>query len=214
MKLAALITGIALLAVIWAGLLLDLSAASLTARMLAHMGVVAVAAPLVAIGVAGTRLDPSEQHCLLFSPVLASVFELVVVWLWHMPALHQLTRVSSLATVAEQASFLATGLVLWLACVGCGLSRNRERRAAGSFGLLLTSMHMTLLGALLSLAPRPLYGLNEVTCFGATLNAGQDQQLGGVVMLVIGAVVYTAGGLVLLSRVLMEPVTSKSNEEV
>jgi putative membrane protein len=61
---------------------------------------------------------------------------------------------------------------------------------------------MTLLGALLSLAPRPLYGLGDVTCFGLVLGAGQDQALGGVIMLMIGAAVYLAGGVFLLARLL------------
>jgi cytochrome c oxidase assembly factor CtaG len=61
-------------------------------------------------------------------------------------------------------------------------------------------MHMTLLGALLSLSPCPLYGAGEVTCFGAVLDAGQDQQVGGVVMLLVGAVVYLAGGISLFAH--------------
>ena len=61
---------------------------------------------------------------------------------------------------------------------------------------------MTLLGALLSLASRPLYGSGDVTCFGLILDAGQDQALGGVIMLMIGAAVYLAGGVFLLGRLL------------
>ena len=63
-------------------------------------------------------------------------------------------------------------------------------------------MHMTLLGALLSLSPRPLYGVGEVSCFGVTLGAAVDQQTGGVVMLLVGAVVYLLGGVLLLSSAL------------
>jgi len=41
-----------------------------------------------------------------------------------------------------------------------------------------------------------------VTCFGLVLGAGQDQALGGVIMLLIGAAVYLAGGVFLLARLL------------
>ena len=78
----------------------------------------------------------------------------------------------------------------------------RASPAAGAFALLLTSMHMTLLGALLALAPRPLFGEGTVTCLGLTLGAAQDQQLGGVLMLMIGGAVYLAGGLALVARLL------------
>jgi putative membrane protein len=67
--------------------------------------------------------------------------------------------------------------------------------------LLLTSMHMTLLGALLALTPRPLYvhaaGLSSLTAI-------QDQHLGGAIMLLIGGLSYLAGGLWLIVGLLRE----------
>ena len=56
--------------------------------------------------------------------------------------------------------------------------------------------------ALLALSPRPLYGEGEVSCFGVPLSAALDQQAGGVVMLLVGAVVYLAGGIGLLAGTL------------
>lgn len=67
-------------------------------------------------------------------------------------------------------------------------------------------MHMTLLGALLALSPRPLYGSADVSCFGVPLSAAVDQQAGGVVMLLVGAIVYLLGGVTLLATTL-EPST-------
>jgi putative membrane protein len=58
---------------------------------------------------------------------------------------------------------------------------------------------------LLALTPRPLYGTGEVSCFGVALSAQQDQELGGVVMLLVGAAVYLAGGLTLFARMLATP---------
>ena len=51
-----------------------------------------------------------------------------------------------------------------------------------------------------------LYGAGDVTCFGIDLDSGQDQQFGGILMLLVGAVVYLAGGLVLVARLLETPV--------
>ncbi len=90
----------------------------------------------------------------------------------------------------EQTSFFAVSLLLWLSAFGGDPLQRAERTAAGIAGLLMTSMHMTLLGVLLALAPRQLYGH-----LPATLD---DQQWGGVLMLTGGGISYLAGGLYLL----------------
>jgi putative membrane protein len=196
---ACLILGLLVLALVWVGPLLDAWRDSFSAHMLAHMGVVAIAAPLMAIGI---PLRPKPDANRAFTLALpASLVELVIVWSWHAPALRTLAQSSLFATAIEQATFLAAGLFLWLACLprrGSDITGN----AAGAFALLLTSIHMTLLGALLALTPRPLYGTGEISCFGVALSAQQDQELGGVIMLLVGAAVYLAGGVTLFSRLL------------
>jgi putative membrane protein len=202
--------GLTALGFIWLGPLLSAWRSSVAAHMLAHMGVVAVAAPLLAVGVGGTHnplFSQSDKRqrtssFLLSTPIIASLVELSVVWGWHAPALRALAESSFVAMAFEQASFLAAGLFLWLSCLGAGYPDVPARRAAGAFGLLFTSIHMTLLGALLALSPRALYGAGNAICFGVVLDAGQDQQLGGVFMLMIGAAAYLAGGLALVGRLL------------
>lgn len=201
MKAVAATFGVVLLAVLWGGPFLDAWRQSFAAHMSVHMGVVALAAPLLAIGVAGTRWDPTARRQWI-SPIPASLLELVVVWAWHAPAMRAMAENSVMATVLEQAMFLLAGLLLWLSCFGRGETDLSSRGAAGVIALLLTSMHMTLLGVLLALAPRPLYGMADVTCFGVTLPAEGDQQLGGVIMLMIGAAAYLVGGLALAGRLL------------
>ena len=80
--------------------------------------------------------------------------------------------------------------------------RSLEKRLSGVVALLLTSMHMTLLGVLLTMAPRPLYGTGPAPCLGIVLSPEQDQQVGGVVMLLLGAVAYLVGGLALFGSVM------------
>jgi putative membrane protein len=195
MKPVTLAAGLGLLVMIWGGPLLSEDRASFAAHMLAHMGVVALASPLLAVAIAGTRWDFSGVHPALAVP--AMILEFAVVWGWHAPAMRLLASSSAAGAFAEQASFLAAGVLLWVCCIGRAGSP-----AAGAFALLLTSMHMTLLGALLALAPRPLFGDGTVTCLGFPLDAAQDQHLGGVLMLLIGGAVYLAGGLSLVARLL------------
>ncbi|WP_287313917.1 cytochrome c oxidase assembly protein [Mesorhizobium sp.] len=199
---ACLILGLLVLALVWVGPLLDAWRDSFSAHMLAHMGVVAIAAPLMAIGIPLRPKPDSNRAFTLALP--ASLVELIIVWSWHAPALRTLAQSSLFATAIEQAMFLAAGLFLWLTCLprrGSDITGN----AAGAFALLLTSIHMTLLGALLALTPRPLYGTGEISCFGVALSAQQDQELGGVIMLLVGAAVYLAGGVTLFARLLAAP---------
>lgn len=196
MRRVSLILGLVVLGVLWLGPLPRLATQAFFAHMTMHMGVVALSAPLIALGIAGRRFDLTRKAPRLFAPVPASIAELLVVWAWHAPALHYAARHHPVALIVEQGMFLLTGLFMWLSAFGGSDLDNRGRRGAGVIGLLLTSMHMTLLGALLALTPRPLYGHADKI---GGLSAIDDQHLGGAIMLIAGGVSYLAGGLFLMA---------------
>jgi putative membrane protein len=203
MRTAALLLGLVTLAVTWLGPLPALAAADFSAHMTMHMSVVAIAAPLVALGIAGSRFDPVYRVSWLFKAIPISLVELMVVWAWHTPALHHAARHSAAGLVLEQGTFLASGLLVWIASVG-GAPDDRDRQASGVVALLLTSMHMTLLGALIALSPRPLFG------HGVAEDVALAQQhLGGAIMLLVGGVVYLAGGIWLSARILRRPAAAR-----
>jgi putative membrane protein len=172
--------------------------------MLLHMGVVAVAAPLLALGAMGSRLDPVTHWPRVCSAVTASIVELVTVWAWHTPQLHHAARHELGALLLEQASFLGAGLFLWFSALGGSADMRRARSVSGVIGLWLTSMHMTLLGALIALSQRPLYkhahGTNSHGM--SDVSALVDQQVGGAIMLFVGALSYLAGGVGLIAYTL------------
>ncbi|WP_377296778.1 cytochrome c oxidase assembly protein [Rhizobium sp. SGZ-381] len=209
-KRVMFLAGLLVLCAAWALLIFE-NAASFSVHMITHMAVVAGAAPLLALSISGSRYDRVATSRML-TPLTASLIELIVVWGWHLPALRALSESSAVFRMLEQACFLTAGLILWLSCFGGSGEARDERRLGGTLGLLFTTMHMTLLGALLALSPRPLYGDGLVTCFGTTLSAGEDQQVGGVVMLMVGAAVYLAGGVALLARTLNAPQTTGIKE--
>lgn len=193
MKRVSLIAGLVLLPLGWVAA----AQAGMIGHMAGHMIAVAVAAPLIAFALADTRYDPARRWPRIVTPLAMSLVELATVWGWHLPALRMLANSNVAAMIVEQAMFLAAGWLLWAAVLGAG----PDRRAAGVGALLLTSMHMTLLGALIGLAPRPLYpamahGMHDALA---------DQQLGGVVMLLVGAASYFLGGLALLATLLRQP---------
>jgi putative membrane protein len=106
------------LAALWLGPLPALARDAFAAHMTMHMGVVAVAAPLLARAVAGASIDPVRRAPALFAPIVASVVEFVVVWGWHAPALHRMARHAAAGLVAEQGTFLLAGVLVWLSVLG------------------------------------------------------------------------------------------------
>ncbi|MCC6509881.1 MAG: cytochrome c oxidase assembly protein [Pirellulaceae bacterium] len=216
----------------WGGPIPAWAGQSFVAHMSLHMLVVALAAPLLAMGIAGSQLDPVSKVPVLFQPIPASLVEMIVVWIWHAPTMHHWAQGSSSGFAVEQTTFLLSGLWLWLSALGgtkssgadkhsgivaSGDDRDRalaglnQRRGAGVLALLLTSMHMTLLGALLLFSPRVLFAHHaEVHAHAADRQPDHssatesilfDQQLGGAIMLVFGGAVYLLGGLWLTWRI-------------
>lgn len=173
-------------------------------HMLAHMALVAVVAPLVALAVRGRRFDPVVHYPRLFVAIPASLVELIAVWAWHAPSLHEAARHQLTMWAAEQASFLAAGLYFWFAVLG-GTPQRRQANAGNAIiALVLTFSHMTLLGAIFVLAPRPLY------LHGHAADTLVGQQLGGAIMLVLGGAVYIAAGLALGRSLLRTPIRRES----
>jgi len=212
MRTPFLVAGCLVLAAAWLGLPLMPGSAGFLGHMMVHVAVVAVAAPLLAVGLAGSAWDPSPRAPLLFAPLIATVLELVVVWGWHAPILHAAARSSSATLMLEQLSFLVVGLLVWLSAFGKGNKPAPAIWAPGILALFLTSMHMTLLGALLTLSPRPLYAHAHGGAGLGSLTPLEDQQLGGVVMLLVGGASYLIGGLVLMARLLRAPERAPASE--
>ncbi len=204
MRRGFLATACAVLASVWLGPLPELAQHSFAAHMAMHIAVVAVAAPLIALAIAGTPGDPVRAAPRLFAPIPASMIELVVVWAWHVPALHHAARHQWWALLSEQGSFIAAGVLLWISAIGGTIEQRRLRAGAGIFGLLFTSMHMTLLGALFALANRPLF--QHASGSASPLSLLADQHLGGSIMLLVGGASYLAGGLWLTAVMLRSQV--------
>ena len=224
MRTTLLISGVLTLLVMW-GLLPWLAPPAFYVHMTMHMGIVALAAPLIAIGISGGLFDPVIKYGWLFAPIPISLLELTVVWAWHAPGLHQFARHNILGLIAEQGMFLGCSILLWLSAFGGRWPQDANRTAAGIVGLLLTMMHMVLLGSLLALTLRTLYnhsashgmsheisrGVSESLSHGigngeshVGLTALEDQHLGGAIMLIGGGISYLMGGLWLSMRLLQE----------
>lgn len=195
--LLALAGGLVVLAWLWIGPLAPLSRTSFAAHMVLHIGVVAVAAPLIGYAIA-ERMPPPERFSAALSWCLAAgLFEMVVVWGWHIPLLHDAAVGSSPLFVVEQASFLVAALALWTAAIA---ARSRQTAGAAAIVLFLTFTHMSMFGLVLTLAPRLLYDPN--LCQAALgLSRLDNQHLGGVIM-IAGGLSYLAATIFAVHRLM------------
>lgn len=142
-----------------------------------------------------SRMAPMWRF--LTAPLIATVLHGVAIWIWHVPPLFLAALGSQSLHWLQHASFLGTGLLFWWAML-----RPRQRR--GGYGrsvghLFATSMHTGLLGALLTLSPRPWFP----TAGGLGFTPLEDQQLGGLLMWFPGCMVYAIAALVLAGRWIM-----------
>ena len=193
---AAVLSALLILAGLWLGPLPAMSRTAFSAHMLLHLGVVALVAPLLAGGLvrAGLRLRGHMRGWL----TLAFAMEMLVVWGWHAPALHEAAARNAGVFVLQQLSFLLVGLGVW--CLGLAAQRRADQIAA-MLGFALTLMHMTMLGVLLIMAPKLIYPAD--LCLGAFGFAQlEDQRFGGVLMAAWGGLAYLLGGVVLGYRLL------------
>lgn len=189
--------GCALLAALWLGPLPAMSRTAFSAHMLLHVGVVALAAPLLALGLARIGAAPRPTRIRRWT-LAAFGLEMLVVWGWHTPALHEAAARQVAVFVLQQFSFLGVGLMVWLLAFA---AHTRGAMAVAALGFMMTFMHMTMLGLLLIFAPALLYPAD--LCLGAFGFAPlEDQRFGGVLMAAWGGAAYLAGGLLLGARLL------------
>ncbi len=165
-------------------------------HMVLHLLNVALVAPLASLATRACR--PRR----LPAPLVAAFIELLVVWGWHAPAAHAFARTELGGFLLEQASFVACAYLLWAAVVDAVTRRDQGAIAQSVLALLLTSMHMSLLGGVLALAAGNPYRADLCGSAASGLGPMADLQLGGVLMLGFAASVYLVAALLLARRLL------------
>lgn len=203
------------LASLWVALVSPLEALTgtlLAAHMTQHVILIAIAPPLLLAGRPGVvvtlllphrarrlfqRAHLGELGVFIARPVPAALLHGVVLWVWHAPPLFQSAMQSEALHYLEHAAFFLTALLFWHAVLRA--ARAPSRRIEGIAAIVVTLIQGGLLGALLTLAGRPLFGHGaETLAWGLTPLA--DQQLAGLVMWVPAGAVYLLAGCVIALR--------------
>jgi putative membrane protein len=128
----------------------------------------------------------------------ATLLQAGVMWGWHVPAAMQLALTNELVHYAMHASFLAAGLLFWLALLR-SLRGPGAGFGAGAIALVGTMMHMGLLSALLTFSQLPRYPWYFDRAAALGLTPLEDQQLAGLIMWVPGGLPYLIGVLALMA---------------
>ena len=188
---AAFFAGIAVLAVIFISPLCTLTVALFSARVVHHVLLVAVAAPLLAWALIGV-IRPAHAYLLnrLLTPLL--LLHTVIFWLWHAPDAYALALTSTAAYWAMQITLLGSAMLFW----GAVLLASPARAIAA---LIAITVQMGLLGALLVFSGDPLYWPHFTTTQAFGFDAQTDQQLAGLIMWVPASLPYLVVAVLRLS---------------
>ena len=172
------------LAVAFVSPLCALSSALFSARVLHHVLLVAVAAPLLALA------RPAKGPRSVGVPFLAATAAL---WAWHAPVPYDAALAHKGLYGIMQVSLLGTAVLFWRAAFS-------QPGGSGAPWVLLAYMAMGLLGALLTFAPGSLYAAHATAPLLWGFSPLADQQLGGLLMWVPAGLPFAAWGALLARR--------------
>jgi putative membrane protein len=194
---------------------------SFAVHMVQHELLMVVAAPLLVTSRAfeawAWALPHDAAHVLgrigagwrrLAAPGSAWWTHAAAIWIWHVPAFFAAALASVWLHDLQHVSFSLSALLFWWAV----FERRAGARDMTSLALLLTTMlHTGALGFFLTFAPTPWYASSETASFGLT--ALEDQQLGGLVMWIVGGLAYVVAALVVVWAWLSAPAIDDRRRE-
>ena len=177
---------VAVLVLAFVSPLCALSSALFSARVVHHVLLVAVAAPLLALARPAKRSGTAA---------LAFAVSTAILWLWHLPVAYDLALGHVGIYWVMQLSLLASAVWFWLAVFA------QARAPVEAVSLVVAGFaQMGMLGAILTFAPDPLYDAHAVAPLNWGLTPLADQQLGGLLMWVPAGLPYAVAGMLVARR--------------
>jgi cytochrome c oxidase assembly factor CtaG len=180
-----------------------------SAHMIQHMLLMMVAAPLLMIGAPGyvvlwalprpwrSRALPALRRWrgwrpamyVLWQPLFLWALFAVTLWVAHLPAIYEAALHDEFLHALQHTAFLVTACLFWGVLLD-PIARLRLDRGTGVLYLFGTSLHATLLGVYMALAPRVWYPSYVGRTEGWRLTPLEDQQLAGLIMWMPACMVY------------------------
>jgi len=174
---------VALMFIVFVSPLCALASALFSARVLHHVLLVSVVAPLLALAFPIRRLPLGP-----LAPLVG--LHTIILWTWHMPTPYEWGLASVPAYWLMQASLLGSAWLLWRAIL-----MSTAQPGSALVALVATSGQMGFLGALIVFAQRPLYPVHVASTVAWGMSPLTDQQLAGLLMWVPASLPYLGAGL-------------------
>ncbi|MEM7029113.1 MAG: cytochrome c oxidase assembly protein [Chloroflexota bacterium] len=169
-----------------------------TMHMIQHLLLALVAAPLLLMGIPEAFINPIFDLHPLIRPALRYIstgraafilFNLALV-AWHIPPLYELTLQSEPIHNLEHAMFFWTGVLSWWPILSPTSKVPRLSYPGQLLYIFLVATPGALLGAWLVFTSRVLYPSYAAAPNIWNMSTLEDQQLGGLIMMVPGKFVY------------------------
>lgn len=190
----------------------------LSAHMVQHVLLIAVAAPLFAWAAPGAALlrgtpvpirrrfvDARRRSGLdaavisqMRSPVARWLLFIAALWLWHSSVLYDLAIESNAAHALEHVSFLGAAVLFWTVILGP--VRARLEHGAAILAVFTLTLQGIVLSMLMTFSRIVWYEPYAVAAPGWNLDPLADQQLAGVIMWVPTGFIHTGILLAILLR--------------
>lgn len=180
------LAAVAVMIVAFISPLCALSSALFSARVVHHLLLVTVAAPLLTLA-----LRPKTSLGLAW-PLVAST---LVLWAWHHPTAYDLALSNVAVYWMMQITLLGSAVWFWRAVFAADYAPvERILFVVASFA------QMGMLGAILTFAPSALYAAHAIAPYEWGLTPIGDQQLGGLIMWVPAGIPYAVAAAFLARR--------------
>ena len=169
----------------------------LSAHMVQHLLVTMVAPPLLLIGTPRWLFRPLVRRRLglaigrvLTHPIITFVVFNLILTLWHVPAYYDRSLNEPAVHAIQHVMFIAAATLTWWPIVSPLDELPRLPDPLQVLYLFLASIPPTVLGAVITFAGDVLYPTYARAPRAWGLSPETDQQLGGLIMWVIGALIY------------------------
>jgi putative membrane protein len=168
-----------------------------SAHMLQHVLLTLVAPPLLLLGLPGWLFEPLRQVPALLrlarwlaNPFIAFAVYNVVFVGWHVPAFYNLALYSTLVHLFEHFTMVATAFLMWMPVLSPTKLIARIPLPAQVLYIFLLSVIGTGLGALLTLAPNPIYLFYAEAPRIWAISAMDDQVWAGLIMWIGAGMIF------------------------
>ena len=181
-----------------------------TAHMVQHLLLEDLAPMLLLVGLSLTFLRPAVRRLRPFEerlgplahPAAALVLYVGLMWLWHVPAMYELALDHARAHALEHASFFTAGIAFWWFLIEPVPPRHRLTGPWALAYLSTAKLLMGVLGVALAFSTEALYSNYEEAPRTWGLTALEDQNIGGLVMMVEQSLVLVIAFVVFFARMI------------